>query len=429
MGRDFGILLAFAAGVVQSAEPSLTDILQRLERLEAENTRLRDEVKALRERLDGPVAPVEERVAVQERRLEEQEQKKVESGERVPVKLTGMLLFNVYSAGRNGQPAGWPTVATANRGQNQFRGTMRQTTIGLAVESPATIAGAHAHGEVVMDFYGSADDYPAPRLRTGFLDLSWSSTGFRFGIEKAIIAPRNPTSLAQILWPPLWGAGNLWIWEPQARLEQRFQIGGTEVRAQGGIFQTDEARILPAGAVEQNHRPGWQTRWQFSRRFSEHSTVEIAPGFHYSRSFVASTSVPSQLITTDWLLTPSSRLEFTGAFFHGRNAGSVGGLRQGVVVLGPGNARAVGTTGGWGQLMFRASDRLRFHAMAGEQNDRDRDLLGGQIGRNFSWAANSMFQMSPNVLLGLEFQQIRTTYIGLGTRVLNRYDLALGYLF
>jgi hypothetical protein len=235
--------------------------------------------------------------------------------------------------------------------------------------------------------------------------------------------------MAQVLWPPLWGAGNLWIWEPQVRLEQRFHLGPTEVKAQGGIFQTDEARLLPAGVGESNHRPGWQTRWQFSHSFSEDRVLELAPGFHYSRSLVAATSVPSQLITGDWLFTPWSRVELTGAFFHGRNAGGVGGLRQGVVIVGPGNVRAVGTTGGWGQLMVKPLARLQLHAMAGEQNDRDQDLNFGQIGRNRSWALNSMYQLSPNVLLGIEFQQIRTTYIGTGTRVLNRYDLALGYLF
>lgn len=423
------LLFVFAAGVLPGAEPSLGEILQRLERLENENAQLRDQVKALRERLDGPSAPIEERVAVQERRLEEQEQKKVESSARVPVKLTGMLLFNVFASGRNSQPANWPTIATGNRGQYQVRGTMQQTTIGLDVTSPVAIAGAQARGEVMMDFFSTVDNYPVPRLRTGFLDLDWSRTGLRLGIEKAIIAPRNPTSMAQVLWPPLWGAGNLWIWEPQVRFEQRFQIGGTSVAAQGGIFQTDEARLQPAGVLAENHRPGWQTRWKISRTFGEDRTLEIAPGFHYSRSLVASTSVPSQLITGDWLFSPWSQVELTGAFFHGQNASGVGGLRQGVVIVGPGNVRPVHTTGGWSQIMLKPLERLRFHAMAGAQDDRDRDLNVGLIGRNFSWAANSMFQLSPNVLLGFEFQQIRTTYIGTGTRVLNRYDLALGYLF
>jgi hypothetical protein len=67
--------------------------------------------------------------------------------------------------------------------------------------------------------------------------------------------------------------------------------------------------------------------------------------------------------------------------------------------------------------------------MIGEQNDRDRDLPAGGIGRNLSWAQNGVVQLAPNVFLALELQQIRTTYIGSGTRVLNRYDVALAYTF
>jgi hypothetical protein len=68
--------------------------------------------------------------------------------------------------------------------------------------------------------------------------------------------------------------------------------------------------------------------------------------------------------------------------------------------------------------------------MLGQQDDRDSDLRPGAIGRNLSWAVNGILQLAPNVLLGLEAQQIRTTIVfGAGTRVLNRYDVALAYLF
>jgi hypothetical protein len=68
--------------------------------------------------------------------------------------------------------------------------------------------------------------------------------------------------------------------------------------------------------------------------------------------------------------------------------------------------------------------------MLGAQDDRNRDLITGAIARNLSWALNGITQLSPNVLLGLEVQQIRTTFLGPnGTRVLNRYDLSLAYLF
>ena len=110
--------------------------------------------------------------------------------------------------------------------------------------------------------------------------------------------------------------------------------------------------------------------------------MELAPGFHYSRTLVSGTSLPSQLITGDWRIAPVRQVELTGAFFTGRNAGPIGGLRQGIVQTGPGQYRAVATTGGWTQLMLRPFDRLRFHLIAGEQDDRGRDLTAGSIDRN-----------------------------------------------
>src|SRR3712207_5263607 len=89
--------VALAAALLRAADPSVEDILRRLERLEKENQALRDEVRELRSRLDAGGTPIEERLTVQERRTDEQQQTKVESSARVPIRLTGMLLFNLYS--------------------------------------------------------------------------------------------------------------------------------------------------------------------------------------------------------------------------------------------------------------------------------------------------------------------------------------------
>src|ERR1700704_6392701 len=88
-------------------------ILQRLEQLERENRNLADEVHALRAEIAGarplnPLtetpgtvinaspAPIDERASVLEQRTEELSQTKVEAARRMPVTLTGMLLFNAF---------------------------------------------------------------------------------------------------------------------------------------------------------------------------------------------------------------------------------------------------------------------------------------------------------------------------------------------
>ncbi|HTM13356.1 MAG TPA: hypothetical protein VL127_10600, partial [Bryobacteraceae bacterium] len=78
---------------------------------------------------------------------------------------------------------------------------------------------------------------------------------------------------------------------------------------------------------------------------------------------------------------------------------------------------------------FLATQRLTFNAYGGQESDRTADLLAGQISRNFVYAINSQYRLGPNLLLGLEASQTRTTYTGGKIRLLNHYDLALAYLF
>src|ERR1700682_4299929 len=111
-------------------------ILERLERLERENHNLAAEVRLLREELAasrgvtapavsseaGAPAPVEERLAVQAQRIEEQAQSKGEASQRLPLSLTGMVLFNAFL---NGQASGgqeYPTAASPFSGGGSVGG-------------------------------------------------------------------------------------------------------------------------------------------------------------------------------------------------------------------------------------------------------------------------------------------------------------------
>src|ERR1039457_2401434 len=79
--------------------PDLSKILERLDRLEQENRALSEQVRALQAQL-GTAAPppptVEERVDIQEQRIEDQAQTKVEASQKFPIRLTGMALFNAF---------------------------------------------------------------------------------------------------------------------------------------------------------------------------------------------------------------------------------------------------------------------------------------------------------------------------------------------
>lgn len=443
------LILLLPAMLLAQTPSEFQQILERLDRLENDNRGLLAEVRALRQELaasrgkeaaaapETPAAapPLDERLSTAEHRIEEQAQTKVEASQRLPVTLTGMLLFNAYLNGRSSGGQQDPVVASLARGSASDGASLRQSVVGLKFQGPEVFGGGKVSGSLYMDFFGGSSSSlnHLLRLRVASLDIDWKTRSIQFGQDKPIVAPREPNSLAQVGVSPLTGAGNLWLWGPQVRFEQRFTAGdSTEVRAQLGLYQTSEptsntpAQYLSTVA---GSRPALEGRFELRHRFGDDAKIEIAPGFHTSKTHVLGQSVPSNLFTLDWSIQPAARLDFTGAFFNGRNDSGIGGLRQGFTILGYNRAVAVEATGGWAQLSWIAARLLSFNIYGGQESNRARDLIAGGITRNQAYAANLIYHLGQNVLAGFEASQVRTTYLGSGTRLNNHYDLGLAYLF
>jgi hypothetical protein len=451
------LLLALASGAnAQQSSPEMREILDRLIRLEAQNRELIDEVRSLREQLGGTgtvqsrgpteepqtadvvplAAPLAERVEVTEQRVAELDQTRVASENKFPVTLTGMLLVNSYWNGPASVGAQYPVVVPPTGSTSGAGATFRQSVIGLKVDGPTILGGAKVTGAVYMDFYGGGTGLnQMMRLRVATLDMAWRKQTLGFAFDKPLIAPREPDSLAQVGVSPLTGSGNLWLWRPQVRVEQRHNWGDNAgVRAQFGVIQTSESGTGVSDEYSGTLAParlGYEGRfelWTQARR----GRYEIAPGFHASSSRVLGQSVESRIFSIDWLVKPVALLELTGAFFNGQNVGVIGGLRQGITVESVNSlpyAKPVHSTGGWAQLKIRATQRASFNLFGGQQDDRNSDLLEGGIAKNQSYGANFMYRLGPNFITSFEASQVRTTYLGSGTRINPHYDLAFAYLF
>jgi hypothetical protein len=424
------------------AQPSadLKEILERLQRLEESNRALVAEVASLRSELAatrGPTPapqPAEETLSVLERRVEEQAQSKVESSQRFPIRVTGMALFNAFLNSSGGGGRQYPTVAVPGSDRTGG-GSMRQSVIGLDFRGPETVWGGKVRGALALDLYGGSGQSldQLLRFRTGSVAIDWKSRTFMTGVDKPIVAPREPSSLAQVAYSPLTGAGNLWLWMPQARFEQDVRLGErSRVRAQLGVVEVHDNYTsgTPGYApyVERS-RPGLQGRFEF--RTGSERRLEIAPGFHASSSHAGGYSLPSRLFSLDWLAQPWRTLDLTGAFFAGQNVAPLGtgGAGGGLASLRAGQLSAVHSLGGWGQVTYRATPRLSFNLFSGQQDNRERDLEQGQVGKNLAYGGNFFYRLAPNVVLSLELSQVRTQRTTAGTLLNNHYDLALAYLF
>ena len=380
-------LLAPVTARAQSSS-ELRQVLERLQRLEEANRELAAQVQALRSELGaarqreaGP-ALADEKLSVLENRVEEQAQTKVESSQRFPIRLTGMALFNAFLNSRDSGGARYPTAAEAGYGRTGGA-TLRQSVIGLEYRGPETVWGGKVHGSLLLDLYGGSGQSldQLVRLRTASVTIDWKQRSFLAGMEKPMIAPREPNSLAQVGVSPLTGAGNLWLWMPQVRFEQGVQFAGQSgLRAQIAVVQTHEQYLSTTGGYTPNvepARPGLEGRFEFHA--GSQRRIEIAPGFHTSTSHVNGYSVPSNLVSLDWLARPWRTLEFTGTLFSGQNVAPLGtgGAGGGFAYMRTNQVLPVHSRGGWGQLTYRTTQRLSFNLFSGQQDNRNRDLPTG----------------------------------------------------
>jgi len=453
--RTLGIVLvclSASTALHAQTDAGMQNVIDRLDRLEKQNQELLTEIQELRRQLapaqaaaqpvaaaaaqlQSPPPTPAERLDVQESRTDELAQTKVGTSQRMPVTLTGMVLFNAFQNGGYGGGGEVPVTAQLTRSADTSGATFRQTIIGLKFDGPNLPFGGKASGTANFDFWGgtAAPGNNLFRIRTATLDLVWKNTTITAGQDKPIVSPREPTSLAQVGLAPLSGAGNLWDWQPQVRIEQRFAFGEQAgLRVQAGVFETAEvypslAPTALAGTLE-HQRPAYEGRLMFYRG-SERRRIEIAPGLHISDSHVAGQTVNSRLGTLDWLIKPSDLVAFSGAMFTGTDDSGLGGLRQGFTILSSGVAIPVHATGAWSQFAIFPARRFSLHFYGGEEADRASDLTPNSVRRNLVYAANTVYKLAPNVLAAIEASQTRTDYITSGIRINNHYDLALAYLF
>jgi hypothetical protein len=433
----------------------LQQVLDRLDRIEQENRDLAEQVRALRAELGARTAeperaapagtpappaapaPLAEKVAVNENRIAEQAQTKVEASQKLPIVLTGMVLFNSFLNGRANGGSEYPTIASVTPNYSPGGATLSQSVVGLKFQGPQIFGGGQISGSAFLDAWGGTTTSSLNhliRLRTATVQIDWKNTTVLVGQDKPIVSPREPNSLAQVAVSPLTGSGNLWLWSPQVRVDQRFAFGSQAgLTAQLGVYETSEPSYAARGGdntgIASTPRPALEGRFELWRKFGESARIEVAPGFHDSTSHAGGFSAPSHLFTVDWLIQPVSKIQFTGMFFTGENAAGLGGLRQGFTIFNDIRAVPVGATGGWAQLSILATKRLTFNIFGGQENDNIANLLNGDIHTNSMYAGNAIYRLGSNVLLGAEVSQVRTNYFLLPSRLNNHYDLSLAYLF
>jgi hypothetical protein len=405
-------------------------------------------------------ALLEEQYQLLSGKIDDQYQTKVESASKYRMRISGIVLTNLFSNQGIVDNIDIPALAfprPAGDSGGSFGATLRQSEIGFEVFGPR-IAGAKTRADLEADFAGGFADIPngvdsgLMRLRTATVHMDWDNTSLVAGQDGIFFSPGAPTSFATLAQPALSYAGNLWSWVPQIRVEHRFNLGeNSNLLLQGGILDPVSGEVpgtgdyRSAGPGESARQPAYGTRVAWTRTIFGQPFRLGAGGFYERQDYGFERTINAWAAMGDIEVPLGSRVSVSGKFYRGRALGGLyGGIGQSVlfatsdVTNGYTEVIGLNSVGGWAQLKYRLWTKFEFNAAFGMDNPYAKDLeyfqypytYGGTVWtRNRSGFANVIYRPRSDLLFSAEYRQIDTNALTTGLSSAGHLNLAMGVLF
>ncbi len=413
------LLLPCTAAAARPQPEPPPAVREEIAALRAELHRLRGEVEALREEVRhqratpaGAGAPVTAPPALEMlgTQVAELARVKVESLSTLRARLFGTIHSHLFT---NTGEANWldlPNLVPARvpgLPPGSFSATLRQSRLGLAVDGP-TVGGLRASGTIVADFFGGIPGFQTgqpmglPRLLVAFARLEGERTAALIGQDHAVLAPRDPTSLASLAFPALFRSGNLYLRVPQVRLERTIveglRVTGALLAPVGGDLAGEDYRFVPpALGGERSRRPALQAHLGYARASEDaRRALEIGVSGHHGWERQGERLADSWAAAVDFAAR-RDWLGVAGELFRGENVDAFGGA-TGLP------ARAAG---GWAELRVLPADRWSLNVGAGvDRVVRVAPALPRTCNRGAY--ANAIFAVTPELRASLEYQWLGT---------------------
>lgn len=355
------------------------------------------------------------------------------------VEFSGLVLINGFFTNARVNNSDVPQFAEADTfGVAGTGGTIRQTRLGAFLTDPQVLGGTFT-GELDVDFFGGQEPssgdrtFPLLRVRRAVGTLQWSHAQLLFGQESPLVAERSPRSLASIGFPDFAGAGNLWLWTPQARVtvetgySVRLALQGAVLAPIAGTPQT--TFTTQPDSAERTKRPAFEGRLRLSWGPSDDPS-EIAVGGHYSwikglDVATGDTILVSKAVTADLRISVGI-VELIGEAYTGQALAGLGGggIGQNTGLGGV----PVRTKGGWGQLNVKAVKHVIVGGGCGLDDPNDADVPATGRLRNFVCAGHADWRPPGPLVFGFEFRHFETRFPS-GDFTANHLNLAAGFRF
>jgi hypothetical protein len=409
---------------------------------------------------DARLSRLEDEYALLTGKVDDQYQTKVESASRYRVRLSGLVMLNLFA--NRGVPdsidtPGVSVVGGVLDGRGSFAGSLRQSQIGLEALGPEW-AGAKITGDLRFDFAGGFPDTEngvalgLMRLRTGNVQFNWSHTSLTAGQDSPMFSPLSPTSVIALAQPEFSYMGNLWTWVPQVQLQHWIGLGATQrVTLAAGILDplTGEPprsqfdRAAQAGEV--SRQPGYSARIGWTNASNDDRPMSFTAGGYFSRqNWGFDRGVDGWAGTADWQLPLLPRLTMKGELYRGKALGGFGAsngqsvLSSDVLQNRFAVVNGLDTVGGWTQASFQATPTLQINGGYGLDNPFSteirrfasrQNLLNPELGRNSGEMTNVIYRPRSDLLFSVEYRHLMSSRLTNVRASTENIGMGIGLLF
>lgn len=367
----------------------------------------------------------------------------------------------------------------ANRDQDVFGMTARQSRFGFLITGPKTENGIVTRARLEMDFYGYAPARAAGsnhdsiensgelRLRRATVEIMGDNWSVLAGNEWMVISPIFPMLTGN--YPYGADIGSLGYRTPQIRLtgfalDKKLKIEVALENKLGDIealgFDIDSGRNFAAPAYEY----GITYTDKIMIALTGHWAQEEIRTHRGAQTGAGNTAyygerVESYSYNVSLKVPIGDSITVAGEYFEGANLDGwyTGAQENGWVVTRGGDREPLHSTGGWADLELKPMDNVKVNAGWGIDDPDDGQLrlariepgylnMAGDLAvtKNQMWFANAGYNVSASTMITLEWLQVCSEYdlatarhlVSLGyphrsfdNGVVNRYTLSFWYIF
>ena len=413
------------------AGPAVDQLRKRIDRLE-------NELKELKELLG------------QQQQAREEEKKRIESieekGERVSPRVLSKFKFKPYgfikldaayddSRTDYGNFVCYVRNESIHKDDNEFNMTARQTRIGMRIIAP-DFDEWKTMGRIEFDFYGDGsqrhENKAEPMLRHAYLEMKKGNFSLLAGQTSDLISPLFPNTLNYTVG---WAAGNIGYRRAQVRLSYNYPLNdNTRLTTAFAIARTagtanEDLDLDLKNDGEDAGFPTFQGRIGLATKVLTNKASVFGISGHYGKEEIdfptGQRRAKSWSVNGDFNIPLSEYLSIKGEMFLGYNLDDYfGGILQGVNST---TQEIIKARGGWAQLSYDWSSKLKYKAGLGIDDPSNNDLSAGMRGKNSFYFANVTYNIIPPVTVGLEYSYWNTEYLDESDGTDNRLQASVIY--